>query len=61
MSAYCAAPPHLPHQQTVPHLSANLPQANSKHAKAACAFLLGKQRADGGWGESYLSCQDKVG
>ncbi|PRW45118.1 Cycloartenol synthase isoform A [Chlorella sorokiniana] len=34
--------------------------ANSKHAKAACAFLLGKQRADGGWGESYLSCQDKV-
>lgn len=37
------------------------PQANSKHAKAACAFLLGKQRADGGWGESYLSCQDKVG
>ncbi|KAI7837939.1 hypothetical protein COHA_008245 [Chlorella ohadii] len=33
--------------------------ANSKHAKAACAFLLSKQRADGGWGESYLSCQDK--
>lgn len=35
--------------------------ANSREAKAACAFLLGKQRADGGWGESYLSCQDKVG
>lgn len=34
--------------------------ANSPHAKAACAFLLGKQRADGGWGESYLSCQDKA-
>ncbi|KAL4433229.1 hypothetical protein ABPG77_003277 [Micractinium sp. CCAP 211/92] len=34
--------------------------ANSSHARAACAFLLGKQRADGGWGESYLSCQDKV-
>jgi squalene cyclase len=26
----------------------------------ACAFLVGKQRLDGGWGESYLSCQDKV-
>ena len=22
--------------------------------------MLGKQRPDGGWGESYLSCQDKV-
>ena len=35
--------------------------ANSAPAKAACTFLLGKQRADGGWGESYLSCQNKVG
>lgn len=26
----------------------------------ACAFLLQRQRLDGGWGESYLSCQDKV-
>lgn len=25
------------------------------------SFLVGKQRLDGGWGESYLSCQDKVG
>lgn len=25
-----------------------------------CEFLLDKQRPDGGWGESYLSCQDKV-
>ncbi|GAB4817280.1 hypothetical protein N2152v2_004326 [Parachlorella kessleri] len=33
---------------------------NSEHAKAACAFLLEKQRKDGGWGESYLSCQNKV-
>ena len=29
-------------------------------ARRACEFLLSKQRADGGWGESYLSCQDKV-
>ena len=34
--------------------------ANSSEARAACAFLLQKQRADGGWGESYMSCQDKV-
>jgi Prenyltransferase and squalene oxidase repeat len=27
----------------------------------ACRFLLSKQREDGGWAESYLSCQDKVG
>lgn len=34
---------------------------SSASARAACAFLLQKQRSDGGWGESYLSCQDKVG
>jgi hypothetical protein len=27
----------------------------------ASAFIASKQRLDGGWGESYLSCQDKVG
>jgi len=32
----------------------------SDSALRACKFLLSKQRADGGWGESYLSCQDKV-
>mmetsp|Transcript_1807 Transcript_1807/g.3842 ORF Transcript_1807/g.3842 Transcript_1807/m.3842 type:complete len:312 (-) Transcript_1807:69-1004(-) len=26
----------------------------------ACSFILSKQREDGGWGESYLSSQDKV-
>ena len=26
----------------------------------ACTFLLGVQRSDGGWGESYLSCQNKA-
>jgi hypothetical protein len=35
--------------------------ANDKAVQKACSFLLGKQRLDGGWGESYLSCQDKVG
>jgi lanosterol synthase len=25
----------------------------SEHAQRACKFLLGKQREDGGWGESY--------
>lgn len=25
----------------------------SEHARRACNFLLGKQRQDGGWGESY--------
>jgi len=28
---------------------------NSIHAKKACEFILSKQMADGGWGESYLS------
>jgi lanosterol synthase len=27
--------------------------ATSKASRKACEFLLGKQRADGGWGESY--------
>ncbi|KAF8597566.1 terpene synthase [Ceratobasidium sp. AG-I] len=28
----------------------------SSRAKRACQFLLSKQKEDGGWGESYLSC-----
>ncbi|KAI3977857.1 hypothetical protein MKX01_036697, partial [Papaver californicum] len=28
--------------------------------RKACNFLLSKQVASGGWGESYLSCQNKV-
>ncbi len=28
--------------------------------RRCCAFLVGVQQEDGGWGESYLSCQDKV-
>lgn len=33
---------------------------NSSSIRKACEFLLSKQQASGGWGESYLSCQDKV-
>ncbi|KAF8801318.1 terpene synthase [Phlegmacium glaucopus] len=29
----------------------------SPHSRRACDFLLKKQRADGGWGESYKSCE----
>ena len=32
----------------------------SNPARRGCEFLLSVQRPDGGWGESYLSCQDKV-
>ncbi|PRQ49171.1 putative cycloartenol synthase [Rosa chinensis] len=28
--------------------------------RKACDFLLSKELASGGWGESYLSCQNKV-
>ncbi|XP_072991104.1 cycloartenol synthase-like [Typha latifolia] len=33
---------------------------NSPCIQKACDFLLSKQLPSGGWGESYLSCQDKV-
>ncbi|KAK9002492.1 hypothetical protein V6N11_025168 [Hibiscus sabdariffa] len=33
---------------------------NSPSIQRACNFLLSKQLASGGWGESYLSCQNKV-
>jgi cycloartenol synthase len=33
---------------------------SSASLRKACQFLLSKQRPNGGWGESYLSCQDKV-
>ncbi|KAJ7224460.1 terpenoid cyclases/protein prenyltransferase alpha-alpha toroid [Mycena pura] len=31
--------------------------ATSDSSRKACEFLLSKQRADGGWGESYKSCE----
>ena len=34
--------------------------ANSPAQRKACAFLLDRQRSDGGWAESYRSSQDKV-
>ncbi|XP_021317290.1 cycloartenol synthase [Sorghum bicolor] len=33
---------------------------NSSAIRKACEFLLSKELPSGGWGESYLSCQDKV-
>nr|AUC63275.1 cycloartenol synthase [Kalopanax septemlobus] len=34
--------------------------SNCSSIRKACDFLLSKQLASGGWGESYLSCQNKV-
>lgn len=34
--------------------------STSEYARRGCEFLISKQMADGGWGESYLSCEDKV-
>jgi cycloartenol synthase len=33
---------------------------NCSSIRKGCEFLLSKQLPSGGWGESYLSCQDKV-
>ncbi|KAF5175469.1 Cycloartenol synthase [Thalictrum thalictroides] len=33
---------------------------SSSSIRKACEFLLSKELASGGWGESYLSCQNKV-
>lgn len=45
LSRHCAFPrPFLP---------------RSPEIRKACEFLLSKQRADGGWGESYKSCETK--
>ncbi|PNX57092.1 cycloartenol synthase-like protein, partial [Trifolium pratense] len=34
--------------------------SNCLSIRKACEFLLSKQLPSGGWGESYLSCQNKV-
>jgi lanosterol synthase len=34
--------------------------ANSKHVQRACQFFLDRQMEDGGWGESYRSCETGV-
>ncbi|CAJ1951641.1 unnamed protein product [Sphenostylis stenocarpa] len=33
---------------------------NNQHIRRACEFLLSNQQICGGWGESYLACQQKV-
>ncbi|KAG0174988.1 Lanosterol synthase (Oxidosqualene--lanosterol cyclase) [Apophysomyces sp. BC1034] len=33
---------------------------NSEHARKGCDFLISKQEADGGWGETYKSCELRV-
>ncbi|KAI1494091.1 terpenoid cyclases/protein prenyltransferase alpha-alpha toroid [Biscogniauxia mediterranea] len=33
---------------------------NSSHAKRGCDFLISRQREDGGWSESYRSCEKMV-
>ncbi|KAJ1559273.1 Lanosterol synthase (Oxidosqualene--lanosterol cyclase), partial [Cladochytrium tenue] len=33
---------------------------NSEVVRRACAFLLSKQREDGGWGEAYKACETAV-
>lgn len=33
---------------------------NCHAIRKACDFLLSKETPSGGWGESYLSCRDKV-
>ncbi len=40
--------------------SVNEIHGNSTRVKKACGFLIGKQREDGGWGESYRSCETGV-
>ncbi|CAO3639775.1 unnamed protein product [Cunninghamella blakesleeana] len=33
---------------------------NSEYARKGCEFLLSKQKEDGGWGETYKSCEDRI-
>ena len=33
---------------------------NSSRVRLACEFFIGKQKADGGWGESYKSCEKGI-
>ncbi|KAL9054094.1 MAG: hypothetical protein Q9162_004351 [Coniocarpon cinnabarinum] len=40
--------------------SAGETYTNSERVRRACKFLLDHQNEDGGWGESYKSCEDEV-
>ena len=52
-------PPHPPAYPPTPHPPHPHPCCAGR-ARSACAFLLSKQRPDGGWGESYLSSHNKT-
>lgn len=41
-------------------VAAGMSYESSASIRKACNFLLSKQLPSGGWGESYLSCQNKV-
>jgi lanosterol synthase len=34
--------------------------STGEYSRKGCEFLISKQKADGGWGESYLSCEKHV-
>lgn len=42
-------------------VAAGMTYNNSSSIRKACDYMLSKELAGGGWGESYLSCQNKVG
>lgn len=42
-------------------MAAGRAYSNCLAIRKACDFLLSKELPGGGWGESYLSCQNKVG
>ncbi|KAJ6732648.1 TERPENE CYCLASE/MUTASE FAMILY MEMBER [Salix koriyanagi] len=41
-------------------VAAGMTYNNSSSIRKACDYMLSKELAGGGWGESYLSCQNKV-
>ncbi|KAG5241014.1 cycloartenol synthase [Salix suchowensis] len=41
-------------------VAAGMTYNNSSSIRKACHYMLSKELAGGGWGESYLSCQNKV-
>ena len=58
--SYLAPPPPHPHPPQQGLLAAGETASASPAIQRAVQFLLGQQRENGGWGESYLSCVDKA-